>query len=54
VLIFPQEEGKGEERQVVICSLKAGKAGQSDHDYEHFLNVLDHLYILMIIFSVKL
>jgi hypothetical protein len=45
VLVFPKEESKSEKGQVVICSLEAGKACQSDHNDEHLLNMLDHLSI---------
>ena len=42
VLVVPEEESEGEERQVIICPLEAGKAGEGDHCDEKFLDVLQH------------
>lgn len=42
MLVLPKEEGEGEQRQVVVCSLEAGKAGKDDHAQEELLDVLQH------------
>jgi hypothetical protein len=34
VLVVPKEESKGEERQVIVCSLEAGEAGDDNHGEE--------------------
>jgi hypothetical protein len=42
VFVVPEEEGEGEEGQVVVGALETGEAGQRDHHQEEFLHVLDH------------
>ena len=44
MLVVPKEEGKREERQVVVGSLEAGEAGDNDHGKEELLDVLNHDY----------
>ena len=46
MLVVPEEEGECEERQVVVCSLEAGEAGEDNHGQEQLLYVLDHFKIL--------
>jgi hypothetical protein len=42
VLVVPEEEGEGEQRQVVVRTLEARETGQGDHRQEQLLYVLDH------------
>ena len=42
MLVVPEEEGEGEERQIVVCSLETSEAGEADHGEEKLFDVLDH------------
>lgn len=42
MLVLPEEECKGEERKVVVCSLEASETSEGDHREEELLDVLDH------------
>ena len=42
MLVVPEEEAEGEERQIVVRSLEAGEAGEADHGEEQLFDVLDH------------
>lgn len=48
MLVLPEEEGKGEERKVVVCALETGETGEGDHREEELLDVLDHSYEFLI------
>jgi hypothetical protein len=46
VLVLPEEEGEGEEGQVVVRPLEAGEAGERDHRQEELLDMLDHSTVM--------
>jgi hypothetical protein len=42
MLIFPEEVGEREKRQVVVSPLEAGQAAEHDHDDEELFDVFYH------------
>ena len=42
MFVVPEEEGEGEEGEVVVGSLEAGEAGENDDGEEEFFDVLNH------------
>ena len=42
--MIPQEEGKGEEREVVVSTFEVGEEREDNYEYEELICVLCHIY----------
>jgi hypothetical protein len=42
MFVIPQEVGKGEKWQIVVCPLEASEACYDNYNKEHLFDVLEH------------